>query len=99
MPNSERTGLRTAVGPRKCNQVPESQKSEGLNDLATPGAQYRKAILRQYDLPDIKVGVFRLLRWATPFEAVLMMLGILAAIASGTAPAPYLSKIEGLHSH
>jgi hypothetical protein len=52
--------------------------------LASLPEQYRAAILRQYDIPDTKMSILGVLRYATPFEIFLMILGTVLSIASGT---------------
>jgi hypothetical protein len=48
-------------------------------------SHYRKEILRQYDLPETKVSIMTILRYATPVEVAMQILGLLCAIAAGIA--------------
>jgi hypothetical protein len=52
--------------------------------LASLPEQYREAILRQYDIPDTKMSLLGVLRYATPFEILLMIVGAILSIAAGT---------------
>lgn len=51
--------------------------------LAGLPEKYRDEILRQYDIPETKVSLLAVLRYATLFEKLLMIIGTLMAIASG----------------
>ena len=46
--------------------------------------QFRQEILKQYDLPNVKVSIFTIFKYGTPMEYALQFLGILMAIAAGT---------------
>lgn len=46
-------------------------------------SHYRKEIMKQYDLPETKVGLMTILRYATPVEVGMQILGLLCAIAAG----------------
>lgn len=46
-------------------------------------AQFREEILRQYDLPSVKVSIFTIYKYGTPLEYAMQFLGILMAIAAG----------------
>jgi len=48
-------------------------------------SHYRKEILKQYDLPEIKVSIITILRYATPLEVAMQILGFLCAITAGIA--------------
>ena len=66
----------------------ESDKNEDEFEkrLAQLPEKYRDEILRQYDIPDNKVTLFAVLRHATAFEKLLMIIGTIMAIASGISP-------------
>jgi hypothetical protein len=83
----------TAPAASLIPNVAEVEKSDGFEDqLASLPEKYREEILRQYALPETKVGIFGILGWATRFEATVMMMGTLAAIAAGNLLLSYLSK-------
>jgi hypothetical protein len=94
MTDSENRGSTTpATASLIPTEVAEVEKSGGFDDqLASIPEKYREEILRQYALPQTKVGIFSILRWATRFEATVMMIGTLAAIAAGNPLLSYLSK-------
>jgi hypothetical protein len=46
--------------------------------------QYRAEILRQYEIPEEKVSLLAVLRFATLLEKLLMVIGLLMSIAAGT---------------
>jgi hypothetical protein len=68
---------------------PEEEKSaaqvEQAHDdvLKRLPTHQRNSILLQYDLPAIKVSIFTILRYATRFEALLQVTGLLMAIGAG----------------
>jgi hypothetical protein len=77
-----------AVAASEPNATDDS-KSKAADDefeakLASLPEQYRTAILRQYDIPETKTSLLGVLRYATPFEVLLMILGTFLAIAAGT---------------
>jgi len=45
--------------------------------------QYREEIMKQYDLPQDKVSILTILRYATPLEFGMQIVGSLMAIAGG----------------
>ena len=59
------------------------ERSFNGDHIAGLPEKYREEILRQYELPEVKATFLDILRWAKPFEVVLMVVGILLAIASG----------------
>ena len=68
---------------------PESIESESKKDdfeerLAGLPEKYREEILRQYDIPDIKVNLLSVFRYSTWVEIVLMIIGTLASVGAGT---------------
>jgi hypothetical protein len=66
-------------------ETAESKKEEGNFEerLAGLPERHRDEILRQYEIPETDVSLFAVLRHATLFEKVLMVIGTLMAIASG----------------
>jgi hypothetical protein len=46
-------------------------------------ANQRNSILKQYDLPEINVSILTILRYATPFESLLQIIGLLMAFGAG----------------
>ena len=71
-----------------------SNKAETVNSVAPSDqplatvlerlpTQFRQEILKQYDLPDIKVSIFTIFKYGTPLEYAIQFLGILMAIAAG----------------
>ena len=57
--------------------------------LAGLPEKHRDEILHQYDIPDINVSLFAVLRHATLFEKLLMIIGTLSATASGIPLFPH----------
>jgi hypothetical protein len=45
--------------------------------------QFREEILKQYDMPKIKVSILDIFRYATPLEYAMQVLGIFMAILAG----------------
>ena len=45
--------------------------------------QYRTEILKQYEMPETKVSILTIFRYATPVEVVMQVVGILFAFAAG----------------
>jgi hypothetical protein len=70
-----------------------SQSSVGLADrpleetLARLPTRFREELARQYDLPDNKISIIDILRYATPLEVVMMIVGTVMAIVAGN-PTP-----------
>lgn len=64
--------------------APEDQPLDTI--LQRLPSHYRKEILKQYDLPQVKVSIFTILRYATPLEVVMQVVGLIMAIAAGTFP-------------
>ena len=62
------------------------QEKESVSKrLAELPEKYRHEILRQYDVPDTNISLFSMiLRHATLFEILLMTIGTLMSMASGT---------------
>jgi len=44
---------------------------------------YREEILKQYDLPEVKVSILTIFRYGTPLEYAMEIVGLLFAIAAG----------------
>src|SRR5436190_17350876 len=62
----------------------EKQDDDFEKRLAGLPDQYRDEILRQYEIPETNASLFAVLRYATLFEKLLMIIGAFMAIASGT---------------
>jgi hypothetical protein len=56
------------------------------NVLQRLPTNYREEILKQYDLPVVKVSILTIFRYGTPLEYAMEIVGILFAIAAGTLP-------------
>jgi hypothetical protein len=69
--------------------APEDQPLDVI--LQRLPSHYRTEILKQYDLPVVKVSIFTILRYATPLEVVMQVVGLIMAIAAGT-PYPFLDS-------
>jgi hypothetical protein len=63
--------------------VADQPLEKALERLPT---QYRNEILKQYELPNSKVSILTIFRYATPYEIALQVIGILMAIVAGTFP-------------
>jgi hypothetical protein len=60
------------------------EKEDGFEErLAGLPEKYRQEILRQYDIPETKVTLFAVLRYASSVEYFLMIVGTFMSIASG----------------
>ena len=70
----------------------ENNEDDFEKRLAGLPEKYRDEILRQYEIPEDKVTLFAVLRHATMFEKLLMIIGTIMAIASGII-FPYTSNI------
>jgi len=46
-------------------------------------SEYRQEILKQYDLPVVKVSIMTIFRYGTPLEYAMQIIGLLFAIAAG----------------
>jgi hypothetical protein len=81
----------------------EKEKIRGFEDLPVAGADvplehvlqrlptnYREEILKQYDLPVVKVSILTIFRYGTPLEYAMQIVGILFAIAAGIVTPPLL---------
>jgi hypothetical protein len=66
--------------------APEDQPLDVI--LQRLPSHYRKEILKQYDLPVVKVSILTILRYAAPLEVVMQVVGLIMAIAAGI-PSPY----------
>lgn len=53
------------------------------NILERLPSQYRKELLKQYELPETKVSIITCLRYATPLEFGMQIVGAFMAIAAG----------------
>ena len=58
--------------------------------------QYREEILKQYDLPDVKVSILTIFRYGTPVEYVMQVVGILFAITAGKPSLFSRMEIDGV---
>lgn len=45
--------------------------------------QYKSEILKQYDLPKVKVSILTIFRYGTPTEYVMQVIGLFFAVAAG----------------
>jgi hypothetical protein len=45
--------------------------------------KHRQEILKQYDLPDVNLNLFSILRYATPAEFAMQIVGSICAVAAG----------------
>ena len=61
----------------------ETKKDDFEERLAGLPEKYRDEILKQYDIPQIKVSLFGILQHATWVEILLMVAGTFLSIASG----------------
>lgn len=61
--------------------APEDQPLDTI--LQRLPSHYREEILKQYDLPDVKVSILTILRYATPLEFAMQVVGLIMAIAAG----------------
>jgi hypothetical protein len=64
------------------NLPPDDQPLEDI--LERLPTQHREELKKQYELPDVKVGILDIFRYATPFEVALQILGLIMAIVQGT---------------
>jgi hypothetical protein len=69
---------------------PESGKSsvvasDDAKDLDRLPEKYREEILKQYDLPDVKVNLFTILAYGTRLDHALQIIGSLMSVGAGTA--------------
>lgn len=53
-------------------------------DLDQLPEKHREEILKQYDLPNVKVNLFTILGYGTPLDFVLQSLGSVMAVGAGT---------------
>jgi len=53
-------------------------------DLDQLPEKYREEILKQYDLPNVKVNLFTILAYGTPLDFLLQILGSVMSVAAGT---------------
>lgn len=65
--------------------TPEEEKDQFKVKLEGLPEKYKEEILKQYDLPDTKATLFSILKYATWVEIVLMVVGTLMSIGSGTS--------------
>lgn len=85
------------------------EKISGFEDLPVAGADqplehvlqrlptnYREEILKQYDLPVVKVSILTIFRYGTPLEYAMQIVGILFAIAAGIVPPSLLTGMAKL---
>src|SRR5579862_9376274 len=47
--------------------------------------QQREQLQKQYELPEVKVGIITILRYATPLEMALQILGLIMGNLQGTS--------------
>src|SRR5271170_2058098 len=72
-------------------EVPEGTETKKEDDefeerLAGLPEKYREEILKQYDIPNIKVNLFHVLGHAEWTEVLLMIIGTFCSIAAGITP-------------
>jgi len=69
----------------KDESAADRPKSEDEFDakLASLPEQFRREILRQYEIPETKVSLLAVLRYATLLEDVLMVIGFVLSIGAG----------------
>ena len=58
---------------------------DGLDRLPE---KYREEILKQYDLPDVKVNLFTILEYGTSLDLALQVVGSIMSVAAGISPPP-----------
>lgn len=63
--------------------VASDDKEERLDKLPE---KYRDEILRQYDLPEVKVNLFTILGYDTRFDLVLQIIGSIMSVGAGIPP-------------
>jgi hypothetical protein len=63
--------------------VASDDKEDRLDKLPE---KYRDEILRQYDLPEVKVNLFTILGYGTRFDLVLQIVGSIASVGAGISP-------------
>ena len=66
--------------------VPDDEKEKGEFEAKLQGLpeKYREEILKQYDLPETKASLISILKHAKGIEILLMVVGTLMSIGSGT---------------
>jgi len=65
--------------------VPDKPTAEDAFDakLASLPERFRAEILRQYEIPETKVSLLAVLRYATLFEDILMVIGFILSVGAG----------------
>jgi len=53
-------------------------------DLDQLPDKHREEILKQYDLPNVKVNLFTILGYGTPLDFALQILGSVTSVGAGT---------------
>lgn len=72
-----------ASGTTEAKIAPADQPLETI--LQRLPSHFRKEILKQYELPETKVSIMTILRYATPLEVAMQILGLICAITAGIA--------------
>jgi hypothetical protein len=75
-----------APASEESSVVASDDKDEKLDKLPD---KYREEILRQYDLPDVKVNLFTILGYGTRLDLALQIIGTIMSIGAGTSPQRY----------
>lgn len=57
--------------------------------------KHREEIMKQYDLPDVKVSLIKLLRYGTPLDVILQILGSVMAVGAGPTSPLHNSDFRG----
>jgi hypothetical protein len=68
----------------KSSVVALDDKADFDFDLDQLPEKHREEILKQYDLPNLKVNLFTILGYGTPLDLVLQSLGSVMAVGAGT---------------
>lgn len=72
-----------APASEKSSVVASDDKDEKLDELPD---KYRAEILRQYDLPEVKVNLFTILGYGTRLDLALQIIGTIMSIGAGISP-------------
>ena len=82
---SESTTANNTAPPESSASDGEKNDEEFKDRLASLPEKYREEILKQYDLPDTNATLLHILGYATWIDVVLMVLGTLFSMGSGTS--------------
>ena len=74
----------TASASATANGAPEDEKGEFQTKLEGLPQKYKEEILKQYELPETNASLVSILKYATWVETLLMVVGTLMSIGSGT---------------